>query len=121
MKLFERSPQKLDSRGGGLVLQPGVLEALDFAGVPHGDDFGVPSRDRIFIDSDGTFRRVYMPQTQIAWNGLYQRMRRHIDALMLHAGETFAGFEQDGNRVTAHFASGRTEQGDLLIGADGPV
>ncbi|KWR89903.1 FAD binding domain-containing protein [Cupriavidus sp. IDO] len=121
VEIFERSPQELDSRGGGLVLQPAVLEALDFAGVPHGDDFGVPSRDRIFIEGDGTFRRVYMPQTQIAWNGLYQRMRQHIDASVLHAGETFAGFEHDGNRVTARFASGRTAQGDLLIGADGPV
>jgi 2-polyprenyl-6-methoxyphenol hydroxylase-like FAD-dependent oxidoreductase len=121
VEIFERSPQELDSRGGGLVLQPAVLDALDFAGVPLGDDFGVPSRDRIFVERDGTFRRVYMPQTQIAWNGLYQRMRRHIDALVLHAGETFSRFEQDGNRVTAHFASGRTAQGDLLIGADGPV
>ncbi|RDK08192.1 FAD binding domain-containing protein [Cupriavidus lacunae] len=121
VEIFERSPRELDSRGGGLVLQPAVVEALDFAGVPHGDDFGVPSRDRIFIERDGTFRRVYMPQTQIAWNGLYQRMRHHIDDSMLHAGETFAGFEPDGSRVTAHFASGRTAQGDLLIGADGPV
>lgn len=121
VEIFERSRQEMDSRGGGQVLQRSVIEALDFGGIPHGDEFGVPSRDRIFVESDGTFQRVYMPQTQIAWNGLYLRMRRHVDPMTLHAGETLAGFEQDGSRVTARFASGRTADGDLLIGADGPV
>ncbi|PLP98135.1 FAD binding domain-containing protein [Cupriavidus pauculus] len=119
--IFERSPQELDSRGGGLVLQPAVIDAFDFAGVDPGADFGVPSHDRVFVDRNGAERRAYMPQTQIAWNGLYLRMRRAVDSAMLHAGETFRSFEQDGSRVIARFASGRTEEGDLLIGADGPL
>lgn len=121
VEVFERSPRELESRGGGLVLQPSVIDALEFGGVPHGEDFGVPSRDRIFVESDGTFRRVYMPQTQIAWNGLYLRMRRHVDPAAFHAGETFVDFDQDDHGVTARFASGRVARGDLLIGADGPV
>ncbi|SDP06314.1 2-polyprenyl-6-methoxyphenol hydroxylase [Ralstonia sp. 25mfcol4.1] len=119
--VFERSPQELDSRGGGLVLQPGVIDALDFAGIDPGADFGVPSRDRVFVDRNGAERRAYMPQTQIAWNGLYLRMRRAVGPATLRAGETFTAFEQDGSRVTARFASGHTEEGDLLIGADGPL
>ncbi|WP_066742388.1 FAD binding domain-containing protein [Cupriavidus sp. D384] len=121
VQVFERSPQELDSRGGGLVLQPGVTEALHFADASPGDDFGVPSRDRIFVERDGTARRVYMPQTQIAWNGLYLRLRQALGSAAVHSGETFGSFTQDEEQVTAHFASGESVQGDLLIGADGPA
>lgn len=128
VEVFERSPRDLDSRGGGLVLQPDVTDALDFAGLDHGPDFGVPSRDRIFVSRDGSVRRMYMPQVQIAWNGLYLRMREALGPLV-HAGETFVSLTQDpaqtsptgSPRVTACFASGRSAQGDLLIGADGPL
>ena len=33
--IYERSPQDLDSRGGGIVLQPEVLEAFHRAGVQY--------------------------------------------------------------------------------------
>lgn len=39
--VFERSPQPLESRGGGLVLQPDVLEAFRFAGIPPDPFLGV--------------------------------------------------------------------------------
>ncbi|WP_459572123.1 FAD binding domain-containing protein [Cupriavidus sp. 8B] len=119
--VFERSPQQLDSRGGGLVLQPGVLDALDFAGVAHPPEFGVPSKDRIFLDREGVVRRIYMPQTQIAWNGLYALMKGALDPGMIHAGEELVALAHEADHMTARFASGRTERADLLIGADGPL
>jgi 2-polyprenyl-6-methoxyphenol hydroxylase-like FAD-dependent oxidoreductase len=39
--VFERSADALDSRGGGIVLQPDALAALRFAGVGHTDALGV--------------------------------------------------------------------------------
>ena len=33
--IYERSPHDLDSRGGGIVLQPEVLEAFRRAGVQY--------------------------------------------------------------------------------------
>ncbi|MFP3755748.1 FAD binding domain-containing protein [Cupriavidus sp. SIMBA_020] len=119
--VFERSPQALDSRGGGLVLQPDVADALAFAGAPLPEDFGVPSGGRIFVTRSGDVRRVYMPQTQIAWNGLYGHMRQALGPRAVHAGETFLALRQHGARVTACFASGRTETADLLVAADGPL
>ena len=38
--VFERSPSALDSRGGGIVLQPDVLAAFRFAGVAQGEVLG---------------------------------------------------------------------------------
>ncbi|MXN75263.1 hypothetical protein GR157_10995 [Burkholderia sp. 4701] len=120
VKVFEQSPRELDSRGGGIVLQPPVVRAFAFGGVPLPRDAGVDSVDRIYLDAhDGIVQRVRMPQTQTAWNVIYTALKRALPAGIVHAGESFERFEQDGDRVIARFASGRVEQADLLVGADG--
>lgn len=119
--IFERSAGELDSRGGGLVLQPDVLAAFRFAGISQPGALGVASGDRVYLDRQGeVVQRSFMPQTQTSWNMLYTTMKRKLRADALHPGEEMLHFEQHGQKVTAHFASGRAETGDLLIGADGP-
>lgn len=121
--VFERSPHALDSRGGGIVLQPDVLHAFRFAGIGPGNalgTLGVASGDRIFLDRAGhVVQRGWQPQTQTSWNMLYGTMRRALPDDCVHQGATLVRVEQDGERVRAHFAGGRSEEGDLLVGADG--
>lgn len=120
VKVFEQSPHDLDSRGGGIVLQPPIVRAFAFGGVPVPRDAGVDSVDRIYVDEhDRIVQRLHMPQTQTAWNVIYTALKRALPAGVVHAGESFERFEQDGNRVIARFASGRVEPADLLVGADG--
>ncbi|HEX7910515.1 MAG TPA: FAD binding domain-containing protein [Paraburkholderia sp.] len=120
VKLFEQSPNELDSRGGGIVLQPDVLEAFRFGGVKLPAYPGVDSGDRIYLDqSDRIIEQFYMPQTQTSWSLIYSAMRRALPVEVIHSGERFTHLEQTGASVTAHFESGRVEQADLLIGADG--
>lgn len=118
--VFERSPQTLDSRGGGIVLQPDVLHAFHFAGLRPAQALGVASGDRIFLDRAGeVVQRGYQPQTQTSWNMLYGAMRQALPDDCVHAGATLLRFEQAGGQVRAHFDGGRIEMGDLLVGADG--
>lgn len=118
--VFERSPHDLDSRGGGVVLQPDVLNAFRFAGINNSHALGVKSGDRIYLDRDDrVVQRQYTPQTQSSWNMLYGALKRALPTSLVHAGEQLTHFEQIDERVHAHFASGRVETGDLLIGADG--
>ncbi|WP_321871042.1 FAD binding domain-containing protein [Burkholderia ubonensis] len=120
VKVFEQSPHDLDSRGGGIVLQPPIVRAFAFGGVPVPRDAGVDSVDRIYVDEhDRIMQRLHMPQTQTAWNVIYTALKRALPAGVVHAGESFERLEQDGSRVIARFASGRVEQADLLVGADG--
>jgi len=120
VEVYERSPHALDSRGGGIVLQPEVLSVFDAARVDYPPRLGVLSRDRIYLNRDDEITsRAPMPQTQTSWNTLYNTMRRHLPDGVVHAGETLARFEQDGLGVTAYFESGLVAKGDLLIGADG--
>jgi 2-polyprenyl-6-methoxyphenol hydroxylase-like FAD-dependent oxidoreductase len=118
--VFELSPNELDSRGGGIVLQPDVLAAFRFGGVALPERLGVESGNRIYLDrDDNLIEQFYMPQTQTSWNLLYTTMKQALPAESLHAGEAFTGFDTKGEQVVAHFATGRSERADLLIGADG--
>ncbi|OXI28455.1 hypothetical protein CFB89_29795 [Burkholderia sp. AU16741] len=120
VRVFEQSPHALDSRGGGIVLQPPIERAFAFGGVALPRDAGVDSVDRIYVDAqDRIVQRFAMPQTQTAWNAIYTALKRALPAEIVHAGDAFERFEQDGERIVAHFASGRAETADLLIGADG--
>ena len=120
VKVFEQSPNELDSRGGGIVLQAPIERAFAFGGVPVPHDAGVDSGDRIYLDAhDRIVQRMNMPQTQTAWNVIYTALKRALPAGVVHGGVSFERFEQEGDRVIAHFADGRVEPADLLVGADG--
>ncbi|OAJ55099.1 hypothetical protein A6V36_08925 [Paraburkholderia ginsengiterrae] len=120
VKLFEQSPNELDSRGGGIVLQPDVLEAFRFGGVKLPVSPGVDSGDRIYLDqNDRIIEQFYMPQTQTSWSLIYSAMRRALPIDVIHPGERFTHLEQTGESVKAYFESDRVEESDLLIGADG--
>ncbi|KVQ45876.1 hypothetical protein WK03_13800 [Burkholderia cepacia] len=120
VKVFEQSPNELDSRGGGIVLQTPIERAFAFGGVPVPHDAGVDSGDRIYLDAhDRIVQRMNMPQTQTAWNVIYTALKRALPAGVVHGGVSFERFEQEGERVIAHFADGRVEPADLLVGADG--
>jgi 2-polyprenyl-6-methoxyphenol hydroxylase-like FAD-dependent oxidoreductase len=120
VKVYERSPSTLDSRGGGIVLQPDVLAALSYGGVSHSDTLGVPSFDRIYLDrNDRIIQRSYMPQTQASWNMVYNAMKRHLPPEVVRTGHRFVKFEQDGTSVRAFFENGHEAEADLLIAADG--
>ena len=122
--IYERSEQDLDSRGGGIVLQPDVVELFNTVGAELDHELGVRSRDRITYHPDGHIRnRDYAPQTQTSWSLIYTGMRDHFTkgtkGEQYHQGKTLADLKQVGKKITAMFEDGTTATGDLLIGADG--
>jgi 2-polyprenyl-6-methoxyphenol hydroxylase-like FAD-dependent oxidoreductase len=118
--VFERSPAALDSRGGGIVLQGDVLQALQFAQIPHAASLGVRSCDRLYFDRLGNIlSRQYMPQTQTSWNTLYRTLMRSFPEENYHRGRALSGIQQNDQGVMATFEDGSSAKGDLLIGADG--
>ena len=120
--IYERSPHILDSRGGGIVLQPDVVEAFQRAGVAQVAPLGVEAHERYYLNRDGSIAQsMPMRQTLTSWNLLYGSMRRHFPTEHYHQGKNLTEISQDGTQVTAIFADRSRETGDLLIGADGPT
>jgi 2-polyprenyl-6-methoxyphenol hydroxylase-like FAD-dependent oxidoreductase len=118
--IFERSPHDLDSRGGGIVLQPEVIQAFQRAGVRYDASIGVVAKERVYLARDGSVaQRIAMRQILTAWTTLYADLRRHFPAAHYHQGAVLTRFDQAANGVTVHFADGQTARGDLLVGADG--
>lgn len=120
--IYERSPHSLDSRGGGIVLQPDVVEAFQRTGIADEGPLGVVAHERYYLNRDGSIAHLMpMRQTLTSWNLLYGLMRRHFPADHYHQGKHLTEIQQDGTTVIAMFADGSRETGDLLVGADGPT
>ncbi len=65
------------------------------------------------------FAEKSLPQILTSWDRLQRLLRETIDEAHYHLGHTFERVEQDGSGVVVHFAGGRSERADLLIGGDG--
>jgi 2-polyprenyl-6-methoxyphenol hydroxylase-like FAD-dependent oxidoreductase len=118
--IYERSPHALDSRGGGIVLQPEVVDVFRRIGAGVSQNLGVVSRDRIVYSRDGSVRsRYFAPQMQTSWNLIYRDLRAVFPDANYHQGMTMTGLSWNEVRATVKFSDGSSAEGDLVIGADG--
>jgi 2-polyprenyl-6-methoxyphenol hydroxylase-like FAD-dependent oxidoreductase len=117
--VFERSPVELVGRGAGITTHPELLEALESSGAGT-RDLGIEVEKRITIDEHGrVIGESPLRQILTSWDRLQRLLRGTIDPAHYHLGHTFERVEHDGGEVRVHFAEGRTERADLLVGGDG--
>ena len=117
--VYERSTVELVGRGAGITTHPELLDALRKSGAGT-RDLGVEVEKRIALDRDGrVIAEKYLPQILTSWDRLQRLLRESIDAARYHLGHTFERVEQDGSGVVVHFAGGRSERADILVGSDG--
>jgi 2-polyprenyl-6-methoxyphenol hydroxylase-like FAD-dependent oxidoreductase len=129
--VFERAPDVTRMHaGGGLTLwHNGMrgLEKLGLADEVERDSAVLHSMEwRTYRDAplaswpiEDLNRKFEHPVVGIARAALHPVMLAAMPEGVLRAGMECTGYEQDGSGVTARFADGSEERGDLLIGADG--
>ena len=118
-EVYERSTVELVGRGAGITTHPELLEALEKSGAGT-RDLGVEVKKRIALDHDGRIiGQKYLPQILTSWDRLQRLLRETIDEPHYHLGHTFEHVDQDGSGVVVHFAGGRRERADILVGGDG--
>ncbi|MFD7665714.1 FAD-dependent monooxygenase [Streptomyces sp. NPDC059788] len=120
------SGAQVDLRGQGIeaVERMGLLETVRSRLV---DEAGVA-----FVDSRGKSKAIIMANTsgkgRQTLTSEYEIMRGDMVRILHEAttndteyvfGRSVDGFDQDADRVTAHFSDGTSGEYDLLIGADG--
>ena len=117
--VYERSTVELAGRGAGIVTHPELLEALQKSGAGT-RDLGVQVDKRVTLDRKGhVIGEKHQPQILTSWDRLQSLLRETIDERYYHLGHTFESVEQNGSGVVVHFAGGRSERADLLVGGDG--
>jgi 2-polyprenyl-6-methoxyphenol hydroxylase-like FAD-dependent oxidoreductase len=118
--VFERSPVALTGRGAGIMTHAEMHAALADLGLDTSRGFGVPVERRLTLGADGAViaeRRC--PQSATSWNRLFEVLRDAFGGEHYHPGKDLHHVETVEAGVTAHFADGSAQSGDLLIGADG--
>jgi 2-polyprenyl-6-methoxyphenol hydroxylase-like FAD-dependent oxidoreductase len=118
--VYERADSDLRSRGAGLGTHDQLIAIFARLGLPVDRTVGVEVDTRICLDRTGRItHRIAMPQRMSAWARVYRLLKDALPARQQRYGMELARVEQDERGVTAVFADGTRERGDLLIGADG--
>lgn len=118
--VFERVEEELSSRGAGIGTGDELADALRRLDLPLAGSVGIQVHSRVCLDRSGRItHEVHVPQQMSAWARVYRRLRDGFPDADYRAGATLERLEEVATGVTAVFADGRRERGDLLVGADG--
>src|SRR3984957_3906001 len=118
--IFERNTEELASRGVGLGTHPQLIRILQRAGIAFDETMGIKVPKVVCLDSAGnTIVAQPSARTMSGWARLYRALGDALPAENYQLGKTLSQVEQDADTVTAIFADGAQERGDLLVGADG--
>ena len=118
--VFERNPDELTGRGAGISTHPQLHDITRRLGIPFDDSMGIKIDTVIFLDHDGReYDRRPTVRLMSSWGRVFRSLRDRIPAKSYHLNKSLLRVEQDDGGVTAIFADGTRERGDMLIGADG--
>src|SRR5215469_9288765 len=118
--IFERSTGQLADRGASIGTRPELFAIMKEIGIVLDPSVGVATTARICLDRSGRIIAELATQSvNSAWDRIYRPLRAALPHALYQAGRRLASVEQNDARVTALFADGTREEGDLLIGADG--
>jgi 2-polyprenyl-6-methoxyphenol hydroxylase-like FAD-dependent oxidoreductase len=118
--VFERNAEELASRGVGLGTHPQLIAILRRSGIAFDETMGIRVPRVICLDRGGTIIAEHpTSRTMSSWARLYRSLRDASPAQNYRLGSTLQHIEQDSAGVTAVFADGARERGDILVAADG--
>jgi 2-polyprenyl-6-methoxyphenol hydroxylase-like FAD-dependent oxidoreductase len=118
VRVYERHPGPMETRGAGIVVQGELLELLRTTGAP-----ALPTtrcRIRRYLGPEGGDGHTQtMPQDFTSWEAIHRTLRAAFPKDRYHAGAELTGLEAHDNLVTANVAGMSPIEADLLVSADG--
>jgi 2-polyprenyl-6-methoxyphenol hydroxylase-like FAD-dependent oxidoreductase len=118
--VFERVGDDLASRGAGIGTHEELRAVIQRLGLTVDETIGVWVHQRICLDRGGRVtHELATSQMQSSWARIYRLLKDAFPAADYRFGMGLERIEQDAAGVTATFADGTRERGDLLVGADG--
>ena len=120
VRVFERVADDLASRGVGLGTHFGLFKVAQRIGIAFDRSNGVAIDSYVCLDLDGrVICETPLSRVMIAWAQIYRPLKDLLPLQCYCGGKQLERIEQDPKSVTAIFADGTRETGDLLVGADG--
>jgi 2-polyprenyl-6-methoxyphenol hydroxylase-like FAD-dependent oxidoreductase len=118
--VFERTTGHLGDRGTGIGTRDELFAVMRRIGVHMDESNGVAVRGRTGLGRDGDIvHRLGVRCVTSAWPRIWQPLHEALPPGAWRGGMALTGIEQSEDSVTAVFADGTRERGDLLVGADG--
>ncbi|MCG8478381.1 MAG: FAD-dependent monooxygenase [Spirochaetales bacterium] len=117
--IIEKSTERLRT-GGGVVVQPRMLEYLQQHGVAMPEVASIPARTRKIFRPDGSV--VRMPESAAAytsWDVLLRELETVVDGSHIRRGATMVDLPEMGKRGEVVLDTGEVLSADIVIGADG--
>jgi 2-polyprenyl-6-methoxyphenol hydroxylase-like FAD-dependent oxidoreductase len=120
VSVYERSAEDLAGRGSGIGTRDDLFAVMRRIGLTLDPSIGVSVRSRLCLDRSGAVVDEHIvPAVNSAWDRIYRPLKDALPDACYRAGARFERLEQNDGAVTAIFAGGARETGDLLVGADG--
>ena len=118
--VFERNAEELASRGVGIGTHPQLVAVIRRIGIPFDETMGSRPTKVVCLDRGGKIIfEEPTTRTMSGWGRIYRALRDRLPDDCYHLGMELVRVEQDADGVSAVFADGSHERGDLLVGADG--
>ena len=118
--VFERNPEELTGRGAGISTHPQLHDITRRLGIPFDETMGIHIDTVIFLGRDGReYERRPTQRLMSSWGRVFRSLRDLMPPGSYRLDKSLVRVEQDADGVTAIFADGTRERGELLVGADG--
>lgn len=120
VKIFERARGDLSTRGAGLGASRELLDIMQQIGARFDTSAGISNTSYVWMKSDGTIEFEYeRSNISSAWQRVYLPLRAVTPDAIYQQDKNLVEITQNDTSVTAIFADGSRESGDLLVAADG--
>jgi len=118
--VFERNAEELTGRGAGISTHPQLHDMMRRLGIAFDDSMAIGVSRIVFLDRGGfAYDTRDTARVMSSWGRVFRSLRDLLPPENYRLGKTLLRVEQDADGVTAIFADGTRERGNLLVGADG--
>lgn len=120
VSVYERTPDDLDGRGGGIAMHPETLRWFTECSERHPEQVSTSTQHVQYLDrGDAVVHTEPLAWTFTSWGTFHRALLADFGTDRYHLGECATGFDEDDDGAEVFFASGRRERADLVVFADG--
>lgn len=120
VSVYERTPDDLDGRGGGIVLHPETLRWFTECSDRHPEQVSTRTHHVQYLNRrDAVVHTEPLAWTFTSWGTFHRALLADFGTDRYHLGECATGFDENADGAVVFFASGRRERADLAVFADG--